>query len=191
MTKKTKPSKKKPKDTTALAGELDALNDWLEENEVEPRVVFGKPVTAAQVAQAEAALGAKLPPSYVDFVTTRGPLHLSGALTGRGRGNDTRLLTPADVVKETQCYRKEVRLLDDEESRAIVDDGLIFCVDPDGEYFHLFVISSADGRGEMPTRPWDYQDTGNNEPWHEGKDTFASVIESIIATVRKHALEED
>ena len=174
-----------------LAGELDELNEWLAENDVEHRVVFGKPVTAADVAATEKALAVKLPRAYVDFVTTRGPFEYSGALTGRGEGNDTRLLAPADVTLETLRFRKEMALSRDEEGQHIVDDGIVFCVDPDGEFLHLFVISSAAADGEMPTRPFDYQDLGMNDPWYEGDGSFASVIGELIATVREHALDDE
>ena len=68
---------------------------------------------------------------------------------------------------------------------------LVFCVDPDGEYLHLYVVSSADTAGEMPTRPYSYQDPGLNDPWYEGDGRFASVIAEIVAAVREHALEAD
>ncbi len=183
--------KGKASSSGGLARAIDELNNWLEQQEVEPRVAFGKPVSAADVAKAEAKLGVNLPPSYVDFVTKHGPFHISGALTGRGEGNDTRLLKPADACKETLRHRKEMEQHEDEESQRILDDCIIFCADPGDEFFHLFVISSADARGEMPTRPWDYQDPGNNDPWHEGDGTFASVIEQLIETVRAHALDGD
>jgi len=169
---------------------LDELDEWLDENEIEPRVVWSPRVKNKDVARAARALGVRLPPSYVELVTTRGTFFIDGDLTGRGSGNDTRLLTPSEIVEHTERYRGEAHEHDGPEQQRILDDALIFCADPKGELFHLFVISSLDDAGEMATRPYDYQNLGMNDGWHEGDGSFASVIEGIVADVEENLVED-
>lgn len=67
--------------------------------------------------------------------------------------------------------------------------GLVFCADPRGEYFHLFVLSGAGADGEMKTRAYDYQDPANTDPWFEGDGSFGSVAEQLCEKVRDNALD--
>jgi hypothetical protein len=157
---------------------------------VKARVKWRAKVTTAELKEAERALGVALPPSYREFVRGAGTFVSSGALTGRGGGNDTVLFTPAEIVKQTKRYRKELSASSDEDGKQILNDGIVFCADPRDEYFHLFVISGARKNGEMKTRAYDYQDPATTDPWHEGDGTFASVIDGIITRVRDQALEE-
>ena len=57
-------------------------------------------------------------------------------------------------------------------------DGLIFCADPHGESFHVFVVSSLDS-GEMLARPCDYQDPAMNDPHHLGDYSFAELVQEL------------
>lgn len=169
---------------------LDELNAWLEEQGVEDRVTFSDPVSSSEVADAEKALGFKLPPSYVDFITQYGLFSISGNLTGRGSGNDTELFSPTEAIEETNHYREELaEFAEGSEDAKIINDALIFCADPLDEFFHLFVISSANTDGEMPTRSYNYQDPACSDDWYEGDGSFESTIDEIIETVRENALE--
>lgn len=168
---------------------LDALNGWLEDNGLDARVEFSAPIAAADIDAAEQELGCRLPPSYRRFVGEHGTFVVSGALTGRGDGNDTCLFPPAALVSVTKHLRAELEASSDEDSAAILVDGIAFCDDPADEFFHLFVVSGAAADGEMKTRGYDYQDPANTDPWFEGDGTFDTVVDGIIATVRAHALD--
>lgn len=129
-----------------------------------------------------------MPRSHVDFVMTHGAFCIDGDLTGRGSGNDTELFSPHRILEQTTRYREMLAKSKDTDSQEILNDGLLFCGDPCNEYFHLFVVSSANEvTGEMATRGYDYQDPGNSDPWHEGDGTFDSVVEEIAQTVRDNA----
>lgn len=186
-TKGKKPVAKKkkaaaPKKKEGAREILEALDVWLEKCGLDQRVVYSKPIAASAVSAAEKKLGMKLPSSYVDFVTKHGTFEISGELTGRGFGNDTALLAPAEAVKETLRYRKELAKAGDADGREILDDGLLFCADPRDEAFFLFVLSSAKG-GDMRTRLYDYQNPGLNDPHHDGDGTFDSVVDEIAMQV--------
>lgn len=181
-------ARRKAKDPRAI---LDELNAWLAEHEIEARVVFTRPVSRTAIAGAERSLGRRFPPAYVEFVTRNGTFTISGSLTGRGEGNDTVLLDPEGAARATAEYRKRLAKSRDTTSQAILADGLLFCADPRGEFFHLFVLSSANAQGEMKTRSYDYQDPGNNDGHRPGggpgAGSFASVIADIAAVVRARA----
>lgn len=177
------------KTATSLKTLLDKTNAWISKNDLEYTITFSAVASAADVAGAEAKLGVALPRSYAEFVTTFGNFQISGALTGRGDGNDTALLSPAEVVATTLRLRKEFAKSKDVESKKIVEDGIIFAVDPTGEFYHLFVVSSADKTGDMKTRGYDYQDPANTDPWTEGDGTFAEVVEGFVTQVRDNALD--
>lgn len=164
---------------------LDDLNEWLTELDAEERIEFTPvPNAAAELAAAAAYAGRPLPPAYADFVEHHGVFFVSGDLTGRGGGNDTRLLSPAEAVEGTRRYREEAAQFEDEVSQEILEDGLLFCADPADEYFHLFVLSSADADGEMGVRAYDYQDPANNDEWHEGDTDFLGTITELVGRIR-------
>lgn len=175
-----------PTTSNELKKDLDKLNEWLQENGETHTITFSRPISHPEIAEAEKIIGVRFPPSYTNFVTQHGTFVIPGVLTDHGFGNDSVLFSPSQVVEETQRYRKEFTQSEDEESEEIFQDGLVFCADPQNEFFHLFVLSSADETGEMSTRSFDYQDLGNNDPWYEGDDTFDSVIESLIDSVYGH-----
>lgn len=169
---------------------LSALNKWLEDQGVDGEVDFGPPIKAAAIAKAEKGLGVRLPPSYVDFVTTHGTFTISGNLTGCGEGNDSELFEPERIVKETKNYRKEFKD-DASDDQKIANDGLFFASDPNDERYFVFVISSAEANGEMKARYYDYQDPANTDGWFEGNCTFDDVIDQLIETVKDNSQQDE
>ncbi|MGE0550497.1 MAG: SMI1/KNR4 family protein [Kofleriaceae bacterium] len=167
---------------------FDDLNAWLSASRVAHAVVFSAPIAHAELDAAARRLGVTFPPSYARFVTEHGTFTISGAITGRGEGNDTALLSPRDAVTQTDKYRRWVAESDDADSIQILQDAIVFCEDPEDEYVHLFVISSADAAGEMNAREYNYQDPATSDPWFEGDGSFATTMSFIIETVRSNAI---
>nr|WP_198999800.1 SMI1/KNR4 family protein [Flavobacterium sp. ASV13] len=166
---------------------LNELDQWLQENGIEERVLYGKPVTQKEIQKAEKKLGVKLPPSYTAFVTNYGAFEIDGELTGRGSGNSVELLSPDQITEETTEQRTSINENYDDEcpEKEIINDGLLFCGDPIGEFYYTYVISSTDATGEMNARGFDCDDFGTNDHWHEGDMTFYTVVEEIVEQIKE------
>ena len=172
-------------------GKLDKLSSWLTKNKIEQLIRFSAPISEAEIKKAESVLKEKLPPSYKEFVATCGAFVIPGELTGNGYMNDSALYAPNEIAEQTLKYRKLIAKSKDENSKKILNDGLLFCSHPRNERFFLFVLSGTNKKGEIRSRFYDYQDPANNDPWFEGDGNFDSTIDELVKTVRKNALKEN
>ncbi len=66
-----------------------------------------KPVSADQVAAAEARLGVKLPQSYVELVTRVGAFEIVNGKTGQDARSWYPLLSPDEIVQHTPSQRPD------------------------------------------------------------------------------------
>jgi hypothetical protein len=146
------------------------------------------PVAPGEVEAAEAALGVKLPPAYVDLVTRRG----SFAIRGTSGAVYNPLLSPAEMARYTLRAR-EAYADDEPEVAEALEDLLFFQGNLYHDNFYAFVVSTREPNGEMsidtfyhdePYEPWE------RAPAHEVSDPspfqlhIVELVENWIAKLK-------
>jgi tetratricopeptide (TPR) repeat protein len=151
-------------------------------------LVFGPKIAASEVALAEAELEVKLPPSYVDLVTTRGCFKLLwdkpeereaeavAAKFGEYRGCRA-LLSPSQILEQTLQTRKDYREADDADAAQMLEDSILFQENYYRDNFYVF--RSSDG-GEMSVHAFYHDD---EYIWSNEARDFAAHIRAWVKDV--------
>jgi hypothetical protein len=178
MPRPTRPKAAKTRTTPRKAPEsidaaLDRLQAALEEagHPTYGTLVF-EPVKKGELARAEKALGARLPPSYVDLITRRGVFHI-------GKRKGTRfnpLLSPAAIAQHTldtrAAYAAEVPELAETLADLIFFQGNRYL-----DNFFAFVVSSKDEHGELGVTAFYHDD---HDEISDAEGDFRSHIVELV-----------
>jgi hypothetical protein len=144
------------------------------------RRVAWKKVKAAEVAKAEKRLRGKLPPSYVELVTTHGLFVISGDDTDKYEAVESqynRLLAPVEIAQLTEDMRRHFTEEEDEDNSKFLADAIPFQGNLYDDNFYVFRVSSRRKQdGEMTVGEW-YHDEDSR--WPRSFTSFEQHIERL------------
>lgn len=144
-----------------------AIEIWQELQTKGARVRY-RPVTRDEIAAAEKELSLRLPPSYVELVTTLGAPAVLPRLPPRAdptlpENLDFTVLTPAEIVEKTYELRDSIEpaLFEDPSSVERVqdqlDEAVLFQYGLDAGEGFVFLLDTVDESGEMKVADYSHE----------------------------------
>lgn len=145
-----------------------------------------RPVTRADIEKAEAQLKVRLPPSYVELVTTLGapavlPRLPPGADPKRAENLDFTVLIPREIVKWTKELRRSLDpdMFEEPESlervRKQLANAIFFQFGLDAGEGFVFLVDTADASGEMKVADYSHEYIEELDWGPESAVVFASL----------------